>query len=187
MKKFFKKLKRFYKEHRIFIILMSVVLVCLIVIGGIAINFFHNGNGDKYGARLEEMEKYGSKLVDLDSYEILPSRKSDFEKNMVNTKKVKKCNITVTGRIVYITMQFEESVDLVEAKSIALKSLESFSEDEKKYFDFDFTIKKNTTDKVEGFLVSGAFNKNGSGLIWNNNRDTTKTEQKVDNSTEKDE
>lgn len=180
-----KKIIKFYKEHRIFTILMSIVLVCLILIITVLIQVFHSGNGDKYGTRLEEISKYGSNLVDTKSNEILSSRKSDFENNMVNTKKVKKADIQVTGRIVYITLQFEETVDLEEAKNVALKSLESFSDDEKSYFDFEFTLKKNTSDKVEGFLISGAHNKNGSGLVWNNNRDVT--EEVTDDSTEKDE
>jgi hypothetical protein len=83
-------------------------------------------------------------------------------------------------------MQFNEDVDLETAKGVALKSLESFSEEELAFYDFNFTLKKNTSDKVEGFLISGARTKNGSGLVWNNNRQVTE-EPADDNSTEKDE
>ena len=142
-----KKIKRFYKEHRVFTILMSVVIVCLILIVTVLFQIFYFGNGsDKYGDRLEGIEKVP----------ISESKEADFENNIVATGKVKKCDLTVTGRIIYITMQFEETVELDEAKNVALKSLESFSEDELAFYDFNFTIKKNTSDKVEGFLVSGA-------------------------------
>ncbi len=170
-----KKIKRFYKEHRVFTILMSIVIVCLILIVTVLVQIFYFGNGnDKYGERLEGIE----------NVRISESKENDYEKNMVATKKVKKCDLKVTGRIIYITMQFEENVELQEAKNIAQKSLEKFSDEEKAFYDFDFTLKKNTTDKVEGFLISGAKNKNGSGLSWNNNRQVI--EETNDNSTQKD-
>ncbi len=172
-----KKLKRFYKEHRVFTILMSIVIVCLILIITVLVQIFYFGNGN---------DKYGNRLEGIDKVEISEARQSDYENNIVNTKKVKKCDLQVTGKVIYITMQFEENVDLEEAKNLALKSLENFKDEEKAFYDFNFTLKKNTSDKVEGFLISGARNKNGSGLVWNNNRDTTQDEVN-DNSTEKDE
>ena len=172
-----KKLKKFYKEHRVFTILMSVVIVCLILIITVLVQIFYFGNGN---------DKYGDRLEGIDNVKISESKESDFENNIKNNEKVKNCDLVVTGRIIYITIQFEETTDLEEAKNIALKSLESFSEDETAFYDFNFTLKKNTSDKVEGFLISGARTKNGSGLVWNNNRQVTE-EEVDDHSTEKDE
>lgn len=173
-----KKLKKFYKEHRIFTILMSIVIVCLILIITVLVQIFYFGNGN---------DKYGNRLEGIENVQISESRQSDYQNNIINTKKVKKADIKITGRIIYITLQFEESVDLEEAKNIAKKSLESFSEEEQNFYDIDITIKKNTSDKVEGFLVSGAKNKNGSGLKWNNNRTVVIEDTTNDSSTEKDE
>jgi hypothetical protein len=156
-----KKIKRFYQEHRIFTILMAVVLVCMVLIITVLIQCFYVGNGsDKYGNRLEGIEKY----------KISESRQKDFENNIANNDKVKSVDIKVTGKIIYITMQITEGVELVEAQSIAQKSLESFSEKEQSFYDFNITLKQNSTDKSDGFIISGAKNKNGSGLTWNNNR-----------------
>ncbi len=156
-----KKIKRFYQEHRIFTILMAVVLVCMVLIITVLVQCFYVGNGsDKYGNRLEGIEKY----------KITESRQKDFENNIANNDKVKSVDIKVTGKIIYITMQITEGVELVEAQSIAQKSLESFSEKEQSFYDFNITLKQNSTDKSDGFIISGAKNKNGSGLNWNNNR-----------------
>ena len=156
-----KKLKQIYQEHRIFTILMAVVLVCMVLIITVLIQCFYVGNGsDKYGNRLEGIEKY----------KISESRQKDFENNIANNDKVKSVDIKVTGKIIYITMQITEGVELVEAQSIAQKSLESFSEKEQSFYDFNITLKQNSTDKSDGFIISGAKNKNGSGLTWNNNR-----------------
>lgn len=155
------KIKKFYKEHRIFTILMAIVLVCIVLMATILIQCFYVGNGtDKYGNRLEGIE----------NYEISESRQKDFENNIANNEKVKSADIIITGKIVYITMQITEDVALEEAKSIASKSLEEFTEDEQSFYDFNITLKQNSSDKSDGFIISGSKNKNGSGLVWNNNR-----------------
>ena len=161
-----KKIKRFYQEHRIFTILMAVVLVCMVLIITVLVQCFYVGNGsDKYGNRLEGIEKY----------KITESRQKDFENNIANNDKVKSVDIKVTGKIIYITMQITEGVELVEAQSIAQKSLESFSEKEQSFYDFNITLKQDATDTSDGFIISGSKNKNGSGLVWNNNRQVAST------------
>lgn len=156
-----KKLKQIYQEHRIFTILMAVVLVCIVLIATVLIQCFYVGNGtDKYGNRLEGIEKY----------KISESRQKDFENNTANNDKVESTDIKITGKIIYITMQIKPGVTLIEAESIALKSLETFSEKEQSFYDFNITLKQDATDTSDGFIISGSKNKNGSGLVWNNNR-----------------
>ncbi len=170
-----KKIKKFYKEHRIFTILMAVVLVCVILIATVLIQCFYVGNGS---------DKYGNRLEGIENVKISESRQKDFEKNTANNDKVKTVDITIAGKIVYITMNFESTVSLVEAQSIAQKSLENFSEKEQKFYDFNITLKQEASDKGEGFIISGAKNKNGVGLVWNNNRQTAE-KQLNDPATEK--
>jgi hypothetical protein len=73
-------------------------------------------------------------------------------------------------------MIVEPGVVLEEAEGIALKSLEEFTEEEKEFYDFNFTLKQNANEKSEGFVISGAKNKNGTKLIWNNNTPVEKEE-----------
>lgn len=154
-----KNIIKFYKEHRIFTILMAIVIVCLVLITTVLIQCFGANGSDKYGNRLEGIDKV----------KITSSRQKDFENNTANNDKVKSADIVVEGRIIYIKLIFEPNVKLVEAESIALKTLEEFSEEEKAYYDFNFTLTQKATDNSDGFHISGAKNKNGSGLVWNNN------------------
>lgn len=156
-----KNIKKFYKEHRVFTILMAIVIVCAILMITVLIQCFYVGNGKN---------KYGNRLEGIENYEITESRQGDFENNVANNDKVKSVDIRVTGKIIYITMQFEDKVDLIEAQSIAQKSLEEFSDEEQNFYDFNITLKQSITANSEGFFISGAKNVNGSGLIWNNNR-----------------
>jgi len=162
-----KRIKKFYKEHRIFTILMAIAIVCIILICTVLIQCFYVGNGtDKYGNRLEGIE----------NYEITDERQNDIKDKLIENAKVKTASLTITGKIIYIDISFETNAELVEAETIASELLNEFSEEEKGYYDFNITLKQDATSTSDGFLISGAHNKNGNGLIWNNNRQTTTTD-----------
>lgn len=160
-----KKLKRVYTEHRVFAILMALVIVCFVLIGTVLVQCFYVGSSkDKYGDRLAGIEK-----VKIDY--------KDVESKIAAEEIVKNAKVKITGKIVYISMNFEAPTTLVEAQSIAQKSLDYFDEAQKKFYDFHFTMKEEATETDEGFIISGARNKNGSGLVWNNNNPIVVEEQ----------
>lgn len=157
-----KKLKRIYTEHRVFAILMALVIVCFVLIGTVLVQCFYvGGNKDKYGDRLAGIEK-----VKIDT--------KDIESKLVAEEIVKKVEVMVTGKIVYVSMKFDAPTTLVEAQSIAQKSLDYFNDKEKAFYDFHFTLKEESTEISDGFIISGAKNKNGTGLVWNNNNPISK-------------
>ena len=143
---------------------MAILLVCIILIATVLIQCFYVGRGN---------DKYGNRLDKIDEYKVEEDRLREFESKLLTDKTVESANIKLTGRIFYIHITFNNNVDLVEAESVALKSLENFSEAEKGYYDFQFTLKKEATETSDSFLISGAKNKNSSNLVWNNNRVTT--------------
>ena len=152
-----KKLKRAYTEHRVFVILMSLVIICFVLIGTVLFQCFYvGGNKDKYGDRLEGIEK-------------VPIDTKDIQSKLLTEEIVKKATVKVTGKIVYFELKFNHPTTLDEAKSVALKSQDYFKDNAKKFYDFHYTLKEESTETDGGFLISGAKNKNGSGLIWNNN------------------
>ena len=161
-----KRIKKFYREHRVFTILMAIILVCLIIITTILIQCFYIGKGtDKYGDRLDGIEEHEISSAKIDDYEV----------NLANNEKVKSAKLDITGRIIYIKVIYETNCSLEEAESIAAKSLDSFTEDDKGFYDFNITLEKDATETSDGFLISGAHNKNGNGMSWNNNRVVTTT------------
>lgn len=157
-------MKKFYNEHRVFTILMAIAIVCLILVATVLIKcFYSGGNKGKYGDRLEGIE----------AVEINNSKISDIETKIRADQIVKSAKITITGKIVYFELNFSSETSLVEAQSVALKSLDNFSDEEKAFYDFHFTLKQESTAESDGFLIEGAKNRNGSGLVWNNNNPVT--------------
>ena len=79
-------------------------------------------------------------------------------------------DIMITGKIVYVKIEFEKNASLVEAQGKALELLDEFSDEEKAFYDFQFMLKQNSTDNSDGFIISGSKNANGTKLSWSNNR-----------------
>lgn len=163
MKNIMKNIKKFYKEHRIFSILMAVVIVCVILLCTLLIQCFYTGNKDKYGDRLEDISKY----------EIKEEKLTEIETKIASQKDVEKVNIYRTGRIIYSELKFKGEVEKLAAQNVAINLLDEFSTDEKSYYDFHFELEKEETTTSEGFLLQGCRNSNGNGLSWNNDREVS--------------
>jgi hypothetical protein len=154
-----KKLKKLWVENRVLLVLFIIVLACIITILGVCINYFFGSSKSSYGDRLEGIEEV----------EITEEIKNNFIEKMNSDDLISSTTIKSIGKIVYITLNFEDNVTLVEAESKALSSLTEFQTEYLDFYDFNYTLVGNKTDNSDGFLIMGAKNVNGTGLVWNNN------------------
>lgn len=156
-------MKQFYKENRVFVILMAIVAVCLILIIGVLLKYFFFGNSSSpYGDRLKDEKKY--KLSEKEEKKIA----ADIE----NDETIKKATVRTSVRTIYVTIEFNSEITLVEAQSKAVTVLEKLDEGQLGYYDIEFILKKEATDG-EGFTIMGAKNVNGTNIVWNNNTPVT--------------
>ena len=162
-------MKKFYKEHRIFTILMAILLVCVIVIATVLFEMFYVGNGNN---------KYGNRLSDIKGNEIENERLSEYTKKLEEDASVLDAEVERTGKIIYIDTKLNADVPLDAAKNVAATSLEFFTDEEKSVYDLHFTLKEDKSETSEGFIIAGAKNAPSANLSWNNNRPvTTATEE----------
>lgn len=159
-----KGIKKFYQNNRVFVILMSIVLVCIIIMSICLISYFYGG---------KDSSVYGERLDGIESVKIEESRQNELEKKIDESSLIDSSNITVTGKIVYVKINFVDTASLVEAQGKALEILDEFSDEEKKIYDFHFTLKQKKNENGSGFIISGAKNVNGTNLVWNNNNEVT--------------
>ena len=160
-------MKKYLKENKTLFILMIVAIVCIVVSILLLFKYFYFGNGGS---------NYGSRLEGIENVRISDDKKSEVSSKISENNLVDSTTINVTGKRIDIRIVFTEKASLVDAEGIALKSLENFSDEEKAFYDFEFTLKQNATEKTEGFLIMGAKNVNGSNLVWNNNNSTSEEE-----------
>ncbi len=151
-------MKNFYKENRVFSILMIVSITCLIIIATLLILYFFKGQGtNKYGNRLE-----GMKEVKLDTKKL-----NKYENKLKEEKGIEEATITLQGRIVYVTFNISKESNVTEGVNASLKALDYFSEKEKEYYDFNFLIDKKEKEEDENFPISGYKNVKSANIVWN--------------------
>lgn len=157
-------MKKFFKENKTLFILMVVAIVCIIVSIVLLFKYFYFGNGGS---------NYGDRLEGIENVRINDEKQQEIAAQIDSNPIVEKSSVIITGKRIDIRIIFDEKATLVDAQGVALKSLDNFSEEEKSYYDFEFTLKQEATEKTEGFLIMGAKNVNGTNLVWNNNNSTS--------------
>ena len=153
-------MKKFIRNNKAICFMLLIIISCVIISAGLLLKYFYFGNGGS---------KYGDRLDDIGAVAISDDKKSEVVNSIKEEKNVKDATVTITGKIIYIRIAFEAGADLETSKSIAVKSLEQFSDDEKKFYDVHFTLVSDKTDTSDGFTIMGAKNVNGTNLVWNNN------------------
>ena len=163
MKKIIEKIKKFYKEHRVFVILMAIVVVCLIIMLILMFKYFYFGSGNAPKRTCTDIKE---------------GTIGDYIQDIKETGKVKDVNLRLAeqSNIAYITIDFDPTISLIEAQSKASASLESFSEEEKGCYDFQFVLNKKANESNEAFHLMGAKNKASSTVSWNANNTVSSEE-----------
>ena len=152
------KLKDFYRRNRVYSILMIVSIICIIsILVGVVLYFLGQTSKDKYGNRLEGLEKV---KISEKKYKELESKIT--EKELVN-----KTTIDIKGKLIYIDFVLEGGKH-TDAESIAQSILELFTEDEKKYYDIQFIVENLNKEEEDNFPIMGYIKKGNSVIKWTN-------------------
>lgn len=160
-------MKKFFEENRTLFILIVVAIVCIIISVILLFKYFYFGNGGS---------NYGDRLEGIENVRISDEKQSEVSSKIDEDALVQSSTVGITGKRVDIRIVFEEKASLIDAQGIALKSLDNFSDEEKAFYDFHFTLKQEATEKTEGFLTMGAKNVNGSNLVWENHNSVSEEE-----------
>ena len=161
-------MKKMYKENKTLFIILMIALVCIIISLILLFKYFYFGNGQS---------KYGDRLKGIENVEITDTLKDEVISFIEGEKNVSNANLFVTGKIIYIKINFDSGATLPEAQSVAVKSLDKFSDDEKAFYDISYTLYQEANESGDGFRIMGAKNVNGSNLVWNNNNATTTADE----------
>ena len=162
-------MKKYLKENKTLAILFAIAIICIVISVVLLFKYFYFGNGGS---------KYGSRLEGIENVTISEEAKNNTINNIETSEKVEKASMTINGKRIDIKIVFNDDTNLTEAENIALLALDNFSDEEKAFYDFEFTIKQEASEKAEGFLLMGAKNVNGTNLVWvNNNSSSSKEEE----------
>ncbi len=158
-----KKLKKFWQENSVLLVLLLILIACLVAISVVVFTYFVGTNSSKYGDRLEGIDKHPfTKEVQKDII-------SKLEENEV----IEDALIETKGKRIIITIKYVAGTTLVDAQSKALASLEYIDEDIQSFYDLEYQIEADATENADGFVLTGSHNVGGTGgIVWVQNNVT---------------
>lgn len=153
-----KKLREFYKNNRIYCILMLISLFCFILMGSaVVIYFINQASSDKYGNRLQDIDDYpvSAELAKLETF----YKESDG---------VVSATVRLQGKIIYVNVEVDPTMDIDEMQNIATESLTELTDDQKGYYELQFSFLR------DGFApYSGSKAASRTVITWSNYNVTT--------------
>lgn len=152
----FMKFIKFIKKHS-----STVVGITVFVLVIIAILLIKNT------LSFDESEAiYGSRLEGINKVKISNNQKSNVESKI--TDGAKKVKVRISGKVVNTIITTDEGVAVEDAKNMAVTILEEFTDEQKKFYDFQFLIKnkKNT----EQYPIIGYKQRTRDKITWTKDR-----------------
>ncbi len=154
-------MKKFYKENRIFVILMGIVLVCVAIMLIMAA---------KYVIKSNTNNTYGNRLDGIKDVEIDKKMKSEMKKSIKDMTKVSSVTINIHGKIIYFDIDFIKDATVDEAKGVAVKCMELLEEEYKNFYDMQFLFTKSEkSDEEDKFPIIGYMKAGATTISWSNN------------------
>ncbi len=153
MKVFLNKLKKFILKNKLLSILILLFLL-IFILGLVAIKILIFPS--------YKVSKYGNRLSNIESVKLDDTRFNEVKNDFGSVDGFSIDSFRLSGKIVNIIVKVDDEISTDKIKSNASKLVSSFSDDEKKYYDFQVFVTKN-----DGLPMIGYKNKNSEGLSWN--------------------
>lgn len=147
----------FIKRNKGTIIAIAVFIVLVIILFQLKNIFFPNTGKAIYGNRLDGIDKV----------EISDSTYKEVE-NKLKGEAISNVSTSISGKLVKIFITVNDDVTIDTAKSYGGKVLEPFTNEQKKFYDFQIYISKNTESKE--FPIIGYKHHNNDNISWTKNR-----------------
>ena len=123
----FDKIKKWIKNNKGFVIIIVLALILIVVLALILVSLLKSNSSNKYGNRLDGIEE-----------------------EVMTNEEVEEVTTRLQGKIVYTTITLKPETDAAKAKEIAAATLDNYTEEQLKYYDFSYFLKWN---KEEGTVV----------------------------------
>ncbi len=153
-------MKKMWRNNKILIILGAILLACTIAIITVVLKYFIGSRKSVYGSRFDNMK-----------VTISEKQQNDYIKGLEANTNVVKVRFRVSHKTIYISVTFKDDITLEDAKKIVDESLALFTDDIKETYDINYTVKN------ANYILMGAKNAPGNGLIWGNNTSTESAKQ----------
>ena len=148
----------FIRKNKFTIIAIGVFLILVILAFQIVTMFF-----PKDGTAL-----YGDRLDGIENVELTKTKLTKIEDVLKENEIVKKASVSVQGKIVEVIITVQDDTSVDSAKELNTTVLNSLEEDEKKFYDIQIFVKKDTD--ATDFPIIGYKHHARDNFSWTKNR-----------------
>ncbi len=148
---------KYLKENAKLIIAIAIFIVIVVAIF-VAYN----------GLFLKSSSKYGDRLKGIDEIPVSNSNKTEIEENVTALGITSKISVEVKGKIIEIIITVNDDIDVNKSKEVAAKVLEKLTDEQKKCYDVQIFIQKNSED--EKFPIIGYKHHSRDNFTWTKDR-----------------
>jgi len=124
------KLKKFYRNNRIYCILMLISLACLIIILISVLLYFTNQT---------KTSEYGNRLDDVSSYPVETEMKA-MEDYFNSIDYVESVVVRLQGKIIYVTLHVQKDKLNEDVELICNESLTKLTEEQKSFYEVQYIV-----------------------------------------------
>ncbi len=152
-----KKSKSNRSENIVLAVLILILLASFAAIGFLFYKYFYAGASNN---------KYGDRLDGIENYPLSKSLESDIKGVFSSEKSINKVVVHVQGKIIYIDIDFSESVKIETAESLASKALEKIGETNLTFYDVQYILTYSGTEENTNFPIFGAKKSTSTKVVW---------------------
>lgn len=149
------------KRHKGLAIVGGLALILFIIMFMIFARMIFSNNGSEYGKRLNGIVK-----IDKDETKKLLGEIKDREE-------VIDASVRTQGKIIYMTIIYQDNVSKDKAKEIASDTYKYYSEDVISYYDFEYFLTQNEMLDEEGndksYTIAGTKHPDNDYISWTKN------------------
>ena len=150
----FRKIGNWIKNNVGFTIVIVLAIILVAILGVIFVKLMQGRSSDKYGNRLDGIEEV---TIDKKTYDSV-------KEEVMATEVVEEVTTRLQGKIVYTTIVLKEDTSIDRAKEIASNTLDNYTEEELKYYDFSFFLKWNKEDGST--VITGNKHRSLESITW---------------------
>lgn len=148
---------RHNQDNRVLWVLLGILVICFLAIGILFYRYFYAGTSSS---------KYGERLDGIENYPLSETLEKDIQDLYKDNTEIDKVTVTNKGKIVYITINFKQSIKVSTAEDLAIKSLDKVGEKNLTYYDVQYILTYSGTEENTNFPVFGSKSASSLKVVW---------------------
>lgn len=148
---------RHNQDNRVLWVLLGILVICFLAIGILFYRYFYAGTSSS---------KYGERLDGIENYPLSETLEKDIQNLYKDNTEIDKVTVTNKGKIVYITINFKQSIKVSTAEDLAIKSLDKVGEKNLTYYDVQYILTYSGTEENTNFPVFGSKSASSLKVVW---------------------